>query len=123
MPPVKYAVAIKSCHRYADRAAAQRETWIQDLEADYFHLVGICPPGTRPAPADPHTLACDVSDAFADIAPKVWCACRYALEASLQSLFICDDDTYVVPARLAQAATRRDYVGFVRTQRLRRRSL
>jgi hypothetical protein len=114
MPPVKYAIAIKSCHKYAERQQAQRDTWIADLDVDYFHVIGICPPGTRPAPSDSHLLACDISDAFTDIAPKVWCACRYALEASLTNLFVCDDDTYVVPERLARAATRRDYVGWVR---------
>lgn len=117
---MKQAIAIKSCHRYPDRRQAQLATWLPDVDWDYFFLVGNCPPGVRPSASedDSHVLNCDVADEFGRMAPKVWCACRYALGSNITNLFICDDDTYACFPRLKAAgygSRRLDYVGWVRT--------
>lgn len=113
---VNFAVAIKSCHKYTARRKAVAETWLPAVAAwaDCFFLVG------QPySPSLPDSLACNVSDAFADIAPKVSYACFYALEAKIDRLLICDDDTFIVPDRLRIAAeSSLDYVGFMRTSGL-----
>jgi hypothetical protein len=112
-------VAIKSCHRYAARRKAMLETWLPELQwADYLFLLG------QPTNVViPDALLCDVSDAFADIAPKIVAACEYALEQNTEAMFVCDDDTYARPDRLIAAYEHNyrgkfDYVGFLRTSGL-----
>lgn len=110
----KIALAIKSCHRYAERRAAQQETWLQTWPHDFYYLIGK-PYATPVADA----LHCDVSDAFADIAPKILHACRYALEQNTEHLVVCDDDTYIRPERLlASGFEKFDYFGFLRVSLL-----
>jgi hypothetical protein len=114
------AIAIKSCHKHSARRAAVTDTWRKQIDfADAFFVIG--------APTKPDifgALMCDVSDEFANIAPKIGCACAYALSRNSDLLFVCDDDTYVRPDRLARAAeelvwgTSLDYVGFMRTSGL-----
>mgnify|MGYP005809744327 CR=1 FL=1 len=113
---MKVSIAIKSCHKHGARRTAVIETWLREVDwADAFFLVG------SPNVAVPRSLMCDVSDAFADIAPKIGCACTYALQNDVDLLFVCDDDTYVRPDMLKRAAdeliwgTSLDYVGFIRT--------
>lgn len=110
----KVLIALKSCHRYAARREAQQATWLQNLDwAEYFYVIG------KPTPADgsfvKNALICEVSDAFENIAPKIVCACEYALEENAAHLFIGDDDTYVQPTRLLHSGfEKHDYVGFLR---------
>lgn len=108
----KVLIAIKSCHRYADRRAACTATWLPQVDwADRVFLLGRPVPGAIPS----NVLACDVSDAFTDIAPKVAVACMYALANNFTHLFVCDDDTYVRPDRLAKCGyENHDYIGFMR---------
>jgi hypothetical protein len=56
----------------------------------------------------------NLSDKFTDIAPKVAAGCRWALDHGFEKIFICDDDTYVVPQRLLEAVPNADYVGWFR---------
>lgn len=107
-------LALKSCHRYADRRAAQNATWLQEWPHDFFYLIG--------QPTTPHlpdALHCNVSDAFKDIAPKVQYACRYALDTNTDFLVVGDDDTLLIPERLlACGFQKHDYLGFMRTSGL-----
>jgi len=107
---VKAAVAIKSCHKYADRRAVQLATWIPQLDTDFFFIIG------GPAPVGTDFLYCNaLSDSFTDLAPKVLCAVEYALESNVTNLCVLDDDTYVVPPRLMKCGFHHfDYLGFVR---------
>ena len=111
-----YAIAIKSCHKHAERRQAQIDTWLRDFDGEYFFLVGKpCQPARGITVPWCNTLWCPVSDAFADIAPKVWHACKHALEENITNLFICDDDTYVRPDRLLKSGFQNaDYIGWVR---------
>ena len=108
------ALAIKSCHKHADRRLAQLDTWLKGIDADFFFIIGNPTPGNG-GPVINDSLACDVSDAFENIAPKVLYACEYALGANITNLFVCDDDTYVVYERLMKCGFENfDYLGFVR---------
>lgn len=106
-------IAIKSCHQHVRRRDAQRATWLRELNEDFFFVVG----GESTQEND--VLHCNVSDAFSDIAPKVLCACKYALEDNVTHLFVCDDDTYVRPDRLLKSGFRKhDYIGHLRVDNL-----
>lgn len=119
MSKQKVKVAIKSTHRYPERRQAQLATWLPDLDADYFFLLGINPKATHQDLPVLDALNCNVSDAFENIAPKVLCACKYALDENVTNLLICDDDTYLRPERLLKSSFwRGDYIGFMRTSGL-----
>ncbi len=110
-----FKIAIKSCHKYPERRAAQIATWLKGIDEDFFFLIGSPTPGEG-GPVICDSMACAVSDSFQDIAPKVLAACRYALDENTPHLFVCDDDTYVCMQRLrASSFWRGDYIGFMRT--------
>ena len=119
---MKIALAIKSCHRYADRRQSQLDTWLKTVDTDFFFLLGDAPTeynwnGVTDA------LYCrargsfaPVSDAFADIAPKVLHAVEYALADNVTNLVVCDDDTFIHWPRMMESGFERfDYLGFVRS--------
>lgn len=112
MKNLKVKVCIKSCHAHPERRQAQRETWLPELDVDFFFLIGGAPTDEK------DVLYCQAPDTFSSIAPKVWCACKYALEENVTNLFVCDDDTYCRPDRLLGPDAyywKGDYIGFVRT--------
>ena len=106
-------VAIKSCLKYSDRRAACEDTWLQHIDWEWNFIIGRDANGGLPTV--PNAIVCDVDDGFGRMAPKVWCACVYALENNAHRLLIVDDDTYV-STRIRDVSPRGDYVGFVRTQ-------
>lgn len=104
-------LAIKSCHRFPERRQAQRDTWLREFDEDFFFVVGGV---ALDEPDILHARGC--SDEFANIAPKVLVAIRYALDENVTNLCIADDDTYIQPARLMNSGFEKfDYVGWVRT--------
>ena len=111
----KVSVAIKSCHKHAARRAAQLATWLPQLDCDFFFILGAPRPATGAPEWTSEILATDAPDTFDSIAPKVECACRYALDSNVANLFLCDDDTYAAARRLLKSGYRKhDYIGFVR---------
>lgn len=116
MPKPNIKVAIKSCHAFEDRRRAQLDTWLQNLDNDFFFVVGRRHDGMV---VMPDAITADVSDDFENIAPKIIVACKYALEENTDNLFVCDDDTYVVPERLLDSGfANGEYIGFMRTSGL-----
>lgn len=112
---MKTAIAIKSCHKHAERRQAQLDTWLKYADTDFFYLIGNPTPGNG-GPVITDALACDVSDAFENIAPKILYACMYALSSNITNLFVCDDDTYAFYSRLMKSGFEKlDYVGHMRT--------
>jgi len=110
----KYAIAIKSCHKHADRRQIQLDTCLNNIDVDFFFVIGNPTPGNG-GPVIMDSLACDVSDAFKDIAPKVLAAVTYSLEQNVTNLVVIDDDTYLCWPRLASSGFQKfDYLGFVR---------
>lgn len=108
----KTAVAIKSCRKYSARRMAVRQTWLPELDcAEFFFIIGDGPDDVN----ERDLLQCAVSDAFTNIAPKILCACLYALGENYEHLVVLDDDTYVRPDRLAACGYQlHDYMGFLR---------
>lgn len=112
---MKTAIAIKSCHKYTDRRASQRHTWLKDVDTDFFYVIGRPMPNPDALECEPDTLYCDVTDTFEDIAPKIVCACIHALEEHVTNLLVADDDTYVSWPRMRRSGFADfDYYGFVR---------
>lgn len=110
---MRVALAIKSCHRYADRRAAQVATWLQEWPHEYVFLIG------QPTHRIPNSLCCQVSDAFENIAPKIVCACLWALESNYEHLVLADDDTYLRPDKLLLSGfEKQDYMGHLRVGNL-----
>lgn len=111
-------VLIKSCHKYAARRVACRETWLSRLDwADYKFIVGQQDAGGLKSCQliTDDTVAFDTSDAFPNIAPKICHAFLYALSRDFDFAFVVDDDTYVIPERLKESEYwRHDYAGYVR---------
>jgi len=114
MNPHKYAIAIKSCHKFAARRQIQLDTCLNNIDVDFFFMIGNPTPGNG-GPVIMDSLACDESDAFTDIAPKVLAAVEYSLDNNVTNLVIIDDDTYLCwPRMLASGFQKFDYLGFVR---------
>jgi hypothetical protein len=108
---VKTAIAIKSCHRYASRRKAQYDTWLKDVDTDFFFLIG--EPTATPIP---DALMCATPDGFNKISPKILFACAYALQENVTNLLVLDDDTFVHWPRMKTSGFEKyDYLGFVRT--------
>jgi hypothetical protein len=108
-PYHKVALAIKSCHKYADRRQAQLDTWLKGVNDYFFFVIG------SPQVTVPNALMCDSSDEFANIAPKVLGAVEHALEEGVTDLVVADDDTYIYWDRMLRSGFERfDYLGFVR---------
>lgn len=103
-------IAIKSCHKYAHRAQAQRETWIPEVgeAADVFFFLGekdVYSPR-------PDEIVLPVSDTYSALPAKTRGICRWAAERRYDFVFTCDDDTYVQPDRLLRSGfEQHDYVG------------
>jgi hypothetical protein len=108
---MQISIAIKSSHRTHDRRQAIYDTWLPEVPqaVDFFFILG------NPRLVVMDTLACDVSDRFEDIAPKILYACMSMQDHGVDYGYFCDDDTYLRPDRLLAAIPRgHDYVGFVR---------
>ena len=107
----KLSIAIKTCWQYADRRQAQLDTWLKEVNSDFFFVIG----GPEPT-GDDFLYLRGLSDSFENIAPKVVGAVEYALQDNVTNLLVCDDDTYLSYARLLKLNFKRfDYLGFVRS--------
>jgi len=100
----KVLIGICSCHAYANRRAAVRETWLARLPAGLAARFFV---GAGPRLTEEDVVALPLDDNYEGLPRKVQAFCQHALaEAEFDYLFKCDDDTYVVPERLAQLARR-----------------
>ncbi|MFI5260852.1 MAG: hypothetical protein ACHQU0_03595, partial [Candidatus Paceibacteria bacterium] len=107
----KTAIAIKSCLKYADRRKTQQDTWLKNVDTDFFFVIG---GDVEPKESDVLFVS-GIPDSFESIAPKVMSACTYALENNVTNLLVCDDDTYVHWPRMSESDfASYDYLGFVR---------
>lgn len=113
---MKPLVIIKSCHRHYLRRCAIRDTWLPGLTWDRMFALGVKPANVGSVVGEANCLRFDVSDDFKDIAPKLAAALDWGLINGFGPFFICDDDTYVVPARLESLPSEGgfDYLGWYR---------
>jgi hypothetical protein len=114
---MKLLIAIHGSHSQPEHVAAQRETWLCDLDgrADFRYFFG------QPAlAADPETVYLDCPDGplFNGIArtdvpeQKTEGLARYALTHDYDYVFKCDDDTYVnIDRLLSSGFAEHDYTG------------
>lgn len=118
-------LAIKSCWPNIAHREASRHTWmpfVGEWGVPTF-FVGEHPP-TKPFAdkceslyGEADVVALHVSDTFKNIAPKVRGIMRYACADDFTHVAILDDDTYTVPARLAEVIASvgsNEIVGFQR---------
>lgn len=92
-------ILIKSCAAYAPRLTLCRETWLRDFppEVDYTVLLG----GTAPPAPAPHTYHTGTDDGYPSLPAKNLAGILHALTLpGWEWLISCDDDTYLIPARL-----------------------
>ncbi len=106
-------IAITSCHKYRDRADAQRETWLKDLPADSADVKFFLGQGGAAQRDDEVIL--DVDDGYYGLVAKVQAICKWALEQGYEHMFKTDDDVYVQPGRLLSSGYEAyDYAGRLR---------
>lgn len=93
-------IGICSCHKYAVKRAAVRETWLNRLPAGLsaVFFAGNEVGGSK----EKDLIALQTPDDYDSLPKKVQMFFRYALEQhEFEYLFKCDDDTYVFCERLA----------------------
>jgi len=91
-------IGICSSHRYAERRAAVRETWLKQLPdaVTAFFFVG-----EGPRLEEPDVLQLPAGDGYDRLPEKVRTFCRHVLaHYQFDYMFKCDDDTYVCVERL-----------------------
>ena len=97
---VKILIGICSCDRFSERRRAIRETWLRNLP---FGINVLFFSGDAGETDEPGLVSLPVEDSYEQLAAKVHCFYRYALEHyDFEYLFKCDDDTYVRPERLCR---------------------
>lgn len=108
---MKPLIAIMSCHMFAHRAQAQRETWVQDCagKIDYRFFVG---EGDGPIAEDMVKLDCP--DDYQNFPLKVQAMRRWCLANGYGPVLKLDDDTYVAVDRLVKNIPLSDYSGRLR---------
>lgn len=111
----KTLIAVTGCHARRAQIAAQRATWVNDVDfsaADVRFFLGL---GGEARCGDEVVLPVD--DGYAGLPGKVRAVCRHALASGYDGLCKLDDDTYLVPARLLSAGFAAfDYVGNFRSR-------
>lgn len=127
---MKVLIAIVSCHQFARRRMAQRDSWLPQATAAgvaYRFFVGRCSAlptivGSQSVVAAPRPdmelLECE--DNYEGLSRKVRTAVRWAYQRDYDYLFKCDDDTYVRPERLLTSGfAQHEYSGFIEDYDLR----
>lgn len=103
-------IAIVTCGKYRERAAAQRRTWIKEAQA--FDVRFFFGHGNEAAYDDEVVLDCP--DDYPSLRLKVQRMFRWAVDAGYQQILKTDDDVLILPERLATRFRGLDYVGRVR---------
>lgn len=108
---MRILIAIKTCHKFRERADAQRSIWVGDVKGmDIKFFIG----GGEAQRDDEVILDCP--DTREGLPEKTKAICRYALEHEYDHVCLLDDDVYVRPERLLAAVPGlcMDYLGKVR---------
>lgn len=94
----KILIGICSCHRHADKRAAIRETWMQNLPEQICAVFFVGQDGET---NEPNVISLPTRDDYEGLPGKVQAFFRHALaHHQFDYLFKCDDDSYVCSHRL-----------------------
>ncbi len=106
---MKPLIAIVSCHRFKARADAQRATWVNGIKGiDYKFFLG----GGDREPLEDEVFL-DVPDDYIGLSWKTRAIMKWAVDNGYDSVFKCDDDTFVFSERLLNALPTTLYEGRV----------
>lgn len=96
-------IAIVTCHKYRERADAQRATWIKHLarKMDYKFFLG---EGGNSSPREDE-IYLPVPDDYKSLPMKVRAVMKWAVEHGYDAVLKCDDDVYILPERLQTPRT------------------
>lgn len=104
---MKILIAIVTCHKFYDRAMAQRNTWIKRIDGlDYRFFLS----NTDRKPLDDEVFL-DVPDDYLSLSLKVKAVMKWALEHDYDAVLKCDDDTFIFPDRLLRSLPTTLYEG------------
>ncbi len=108
----KMLVAVVTCHKFRDKANAQRKTCFANVPENVDVVFFLGKGKQEPLKDEVHL---DVDDGYAALPLKVKAICKYALENGYEYLCKMDDDTYIRLERLmASGFEGKDYVGRLR---------
>ena len=110
---MKPLLAIRSCHRYSQRAQNLRDTWLPDVPRglDYHFFTGLPTNEFTPCPYE-DTVVLPCGDTYKDLPSKTQAICDWALGHDYEWVHMLDDDVYARPERLLAAVpVGSDYVG------------
>lgn len=115
---MKILIAVMTCHKYANRAQVQRNTWVRWAAAhgiDVRFFVGECLLGEYDHPADTVHLM-DVPDDYIAFPRKVRAMFQWAYNEGYDAVLKTDDDTLVLPQNFKLLLTNPpgDYYGRLR---------
>lgn len=96
-------VAVVTCHKNQIATAAQRATWAAQTSVRFFY-------GAGHVSQRADEVVLNAPDNYLGLPYKVQALIRWALDKGYKRLFKCDDDAYVVVARLLAAPTS-EYLG------------
>lgn len=105
---MKILIAIMCCHERQEYAEASRQTWIKDIRgADYKIFYGR---GNHDLKDDEIQL--DVPDGYYNLITKIYGIVQWAYSHGYDYILKCDDDVYVLPARLVSSDfSKYDFIG------------
>lgn len=96
-------VAIIGCHKFKERADAQRVTWIPEMaevpEDKRFDIIFFLGRGANREPL-PDEVFLDVEDDYQSLPYKVRAAMKWAVDHGYDKVLKCDDDTFVFSERI-----------------------
>jgi len=107
---MKLLFLITSCQKNDEARRALRQTWLKDLDHQYYFVVGR--PGA-PTEVVGDILYIDCGDTYLDCPIKQYLSIKYvAQHFEFDRLFCCDDDTYIMVSRMLDCDfAEHDYYG------------
>lgn len=116
---MKFQIIVKSCWRDKERGYhdAIRQTWGSDLwDRGLGRVLFVM--GERPVDVPPSTVNWDevaldgVDDSYDGLPSKTKAICKmFATLGGNEYIFLCDNDTFLIPERMAEIDLKHDYVG------------
>lgn len=112
MRELRKLIAVVTCHKYADRAAAARATWASRVQGAAVKYFRGCPDQEQEYTEDGNDVYLKVPDDYAHLPAKVRAMFRWAVANDYDYICKVDDDVYILPdVLLAMPIGGYDYIG------------